>query len=172
MSNKPISHDDLMAQFHLLRSDPAKYLELANQLVQHDPSDGHAYFSRHQAWAHLNRYDLALADLNKSLSLEPHYVTHRARGKILRDMGRYREAIDAFNRCQEMDPIAWVNALGPLLRADCHARLGNEEAALADCASLRDEHWTPGIFGTPAGNKAEVAAELRRIAAAARARNR
>lgn len=172
MSNKHITHDELTRNFHLLRSDPAKYLEMANQLVRENPDDRHAYFSRHQAWAQIGCRDLALADLDKSLSLEPHYVTHRARGKILRDMGRYREAIDAFNRCQEMDPIAWVNALGPLLRADCYANLGDEDAAIADCMSLRDEHWTPGIFGTPAGNKLEVATELRRIAAEARARNR
>ena len=52
--------------------------------------------------------------------------------------------------------------------ADCHARLGNLEAALADCAALRDDHWTPGVFGAPAGTKAEVTAEIRRLALALR----
>ena len=168
MPSNRISHDDLTRQFDLLRSNPEKYLGLAEQLVKQDPEDEHAYFSRHQAWVHLGRYELALADLDKSLSLAPHYVTHRARGKVLRDMGRYREAIEAFNRSQAMDPVAWMNALGPLLRADCYARLGKEKAALDDCASLPDQHWTPGIFGAPAGNKSDVAAELRRIAAKAR----
>lgn len=57
---------------------------------------------------------------------------------------------------------------GPLFRADCHARLGDEAAALADCETMPDDHWTPGLFGTPVGTKQEVAAELRRRAAAAR----
>ena len=49
-----------------------------------------------------------------------------------------------------------------------HARLGDEEAALADCAKLLDEHWTPGIFDTPRGDKQEVTARIRVLAAAAR----
>jgi len=39
--------------------------------------------------------------------------------------------------------------------------------ALDCCARLPEDFWTPGLDGAPAGNKAEIAAELRRIAAAA-----
>jgi len=55
-----------------------------------------------------------------------------------------------------------------LYEADSHAHLGDEASALDCCSRLPENHWTPGLDGAPAGNKAEVAAELRRIAAAAR----
>ena len=115
-----------------------------------------------------NRLDLALADLEKSLTLEDHFVTHRARGNILRRLGRYAEAIDAYNRSEQIAPDEWTSGFGPLFRADCHARLGDEAAALADCDALPDDHWTPGMFGTPAGTDQEVAAELAAQAANAR----
>jgi hypothetical protein len=50
--------------------------------------------------------------------------------------------------------------------------VGDEASALDCCARLPDNHWTPGLDGAPAGNKAEVAAELRRIAAEARRKDR
>lgn len=166
---KIITHDDVDRQFHLLRSDPERFLELTNKLVEQHPTDANAYFVRHQAWSRLGCFDLALADLDTSLGLENHFVTHDARGKVLRDLGRYREAIDAYNRSERMDPIQWRGGFGALFRADCHARLGDETAALADCETMPDDHWTPGMFDLPAGNKQEVAAELRRRAAAVRA---
>jgi tetratricopeptide (TPR) repeat protein len=163
-----MNEDDIDREFQLRKTDPEKFLELMNAKVDHHPDDPNAYFARHQAWSRLGQLNLALADLDKALALEDHYVTHRARGRILHGLGRYRDAIDAYNRCEELAPQQWVGGFGPLLRADCYARLGDEGAALADCDMMRDDHWTPGLFGTPAGNKQEVAAELRRRAAAAR----
>jgi tetratricopeptide (TPR) repeat protein len=163
-----VTREDIDRQFHLLRTNPAKFLELTNKLVARQPADPNAYFSRHWAWENLGSPDLALDDLDKSLALEDHYVTHSAKGRLLHGMARYKEAIASFDRCQEMEPEDWPEAFGPLFRADCYARLGDEAAALADCDTLPDDHWTPGLFGAPAGNKREVAAELRRRAAAAR----
>jgi len=167
-----ITHEDLSAQFGLQNTDPEKYLELANRLVQQDPSDGAAYFSRHQVWSRLGRYDHALADLDKSLNIEPDHVTYRARGNLLRKLGRYREAIEDFNRSEALAPEEWLIQFGPLFRAECHARLGNEDAALADCANLPEDHWTPGLLGAPAGSREEVAFKLRCIAAEARQRQK
>ncbi|MFZ2005312.1 MAG: tetratricopeptide repeat protein [Stellaceae bacterium] len=163
-----MDEDDIDRQFQLRRTDPEKFLELVNARVEEHPDDPNAYFARHQGWSRLGLLDLALADLDKALALEDHYVTHRARGRILQGLGRYREAIDAYNRSERMEPTQWVGSFGPLLRADCYARLGDETAALKDCDIMPDDHWTPGLFGTPAGNKQEVAKELRRRAAAAR----
>ena len=168
MTRPKVTDDDLTRNFDLLRSDPEKYLELAEEFVRQNPDSRHAYFCRHQAWTHLGERELALADLDKALSLEQHHVTYRARGRLLRDMNRYDEAIEDFNKSEAMNPEAWLGGFGPLFRADCHARLGNPEAALADCATLRDDHWTPGVSGTPAGDKAEVTAEIRRLATSIR----
>jgi tetratricopeptide (TPR) repeat protein len=167
---RKITHDDVDQHFQLLRSNPEEFLGLANKLVEQQPNDANAYFVRHQAWSRLGCFDLALADLDTSLGLEDHFITHDARGKALRNLGRYREAIDAYNRSEKMDPTQWRGGFGPLFRADCYANLGEEAAALADCETMPDDHWTPGMFGLPAGNKQEVAAELRRRAAAARTR--
>jgi tetratricopeptide (TPR) repeat protein len=163
-----ITHDDIDRQFHLLRTDPEKFLELTNALVEQHPDDARAYFARHQAWERLGQLDLALADIDASLVLEDRHPAHEARGLILHGLGRYRDAIDAYDRAERLDPAQWEGGFGALFRADCHARLGDEEAALADCDTMPDEHWTPGLFGAPAGTKQEVAAELRRRAAAAR----
>ena len=168
MGAKKLTRDDFTAQFGLLRSEPEKYLALADEFIRQNPDDPHGYFTRHWAWERLGRMDLALADLNHSLRLEPHHVTFRARGLVHRALGRYQEAIDDLNKSQAIDPQSWAGNFSALFRADCHARLGDLEAALADCAALRDDHWTPGVFGAPAGTKGEVTAEIRRVALAVR----
>lgn len=162
------TYDDLLQQFDLLRSDPRKYLDLTEDFIRQHPDHSGGYFSRHWAWDRLGRPDLAVEDLNKSISLEQHPVSFRERGHMFRRLGDYHNAIQDYARSEALDPEGFVNSWGPLFRADCHARLGNEEAALTDCARLADDHWTPGLHGAPAGNKQEVIAEVRRRAAAAR----
>jgi tetratricopeptide (TPR) repeat protein len=176
-----MTYDDLQEHFHLLRTAPEKYLVLAKELIYAEPDGSDGYWSRYQALTSLKRYEEALADLNKVLSIEraspdpdsfrcreKEWLTYLARGNVLRALGRYREALDDFNRTEVLDPDGWDGSFIPLFRAECHARLGNEEAALADCAALSDDHWTPGLLGAPMGNKAEVIAEVRRLAAEAR----
>ena len=67
-----------------------------------------------------------------------------------------------------MQPELWPYEFGPLFRADCYARLGNEAAALADCETLPNNHWTPASLVPPAETSRRVAAGLRHRAAAAR----
>jgi tetratricopeptide (TPR) repeat protein len=170
--NDELTQEEIDREFQLYRTDPKMFWELTNKRVELHPDSAKAYFGRHQAWKRLGRLDLALDDLDRSLALEDHFVAQRAKGGILHAMGRYPEAIVCFDRCEQMEPGEWPGALGPLIRADCHARLGDEAAALADCDALPDDHWTPGMFNLPAGNKQEVAAELSHRAAAARAQQR
>ncbi len=163
-----VTREYLSQNFGLLKTDPQKYLALAEELVRENPDSSGGYFCRYQARNRLGQKELALADIDKVLSLKQHWVHYEARGLALRDLGRYREAIEAHNRAESTNPEEWAGGFGLLFRAECHARLGNLESALADCARLPEKHWTPGLLGAPAGNKAEVAAELRRLAAAAR----
>lgn len=163
-----ISDEDLLQQHKLLRLDPQKYLAMVEEFIRRNPHDPNGYFRRHNAWDRLGRKDLALADLNRSLELEQHPITLKARGNLLRRLGRHREAIRDFDQVEALDPDLFVDSWGPLFRAECHARLGNERAALADCARLADDHWTPGLLDAPAGDKQQVIAEVRRLAAAAR----
>lgn len=163
-----VASEMLERNFHLLRNAPEQYLELAQEVIRANPEGRDGYFARHQAYCSLEKYDLALADLDKLLSINPQWIVYEAKGNVLGALGRYREALDAYNQAQAADPDEWRGGFGLLFRADCHARLGNEKAALADCAMLRDDHWTPGLKGAPAGNKQEVAYELRRLAREAR----
>src|SRR5579863_3525761 len=109
-----IEHDDIDRQFHLLRSDPEKFLDLTNQLVEQHPDDPNAYFARHQAWKRLGLLRLALEDVDRSLALEDHYSTHGARGDVLHALGRYQDAINAYNRSEQMEPTQWAGGFSPL----------------------------------------------------------
>lgn len=154
--------DELITQFRLLRNDPARYLELCNRLLDEDAGNTSGIlFSRHQAWRELGRPDLALTDLDRANALRPHAIGHMARGQLLMGMGRYPEALTEYNTAQAMASKEWADYYGPYFRADCHARLGNLAAALADCADLADDHWTPGIHGAPPGNKEQVTEQIR-----------
>lgn len=117
------------------------------------------------------RLDLALGDLTKAIEIDPdQFRFYFGRGSLLRDAGRYQEAIDDFSRAITLDGQGQMGAFGQLLRADCHAPLGNEAAALADCAAIPDNHWTPGVAKLPAGGRDEIIAEFRRMAVKARRR--
>ncbi len=165
-----VTYDDLLQQFTLLRSDPARFLALTEQFIAQNPSDSSGYFTRHQIRMRLEEPQRALEDINRAIALEPGATQIECRGWVYRHLGDYRKAIEDFDRAEALDPEDWAGGFGFLIRAECHARLGNKHAALADCARLPEDHWTPGSFGLPAGNKADVAAALQRLAdAAARA---
>jgi tetratricopeptide (TPR) repeat protein len=142
---------------------------LCNAFIQENPHDPHGYFDRHLAWDRLGRHDLALADIESSIRLKPDSGAFDARGCVLRQIGRYEEAIEDFNRAAALDPESWYGGPGPIFRADCHARLGNLEAALADCEHFPDDMRWPGPFGLPSGGKEDVKHEMRRRALAVRA---
>lgn len=83
------------------------------------------------------------------------------------DQGKHREALDALNDGEALDPPNWTDTWGPLYQADCHARLGDEAPALTALSRLTGDYY-PGLHGTPRGTKAEMADELRHRAAKAR----
>jgi tetratricopeptide (TPR) repeat protein len=169
---EPTTPDELLAVHKILRSDPQRYLHIVNKWIHQNPENPHAYFDRHFAWMHMGESQRALADLNKTIELErePDPMSLLARGEVYRHLGEYEKALGDFDRGEAMNPTEWEKdiVLGLLYQADCHARLGDEAAALAHCARLPNEFWTPGLGGAPSGNKADIADKLRRIAADAR----
>lgn len=164
MADEGSDFEDIDYKYALLRSDPERFLEICNRHIEQNPMDSDGYYDRHNAWAKLGQFDLALADLATSLALKPDFTTYRSRGYLLRKLGRYREAIADFDTAEAMEPEEWPDGFHLGFRADCHARLGNEAAAMADCARIPDDHWTPAVLGMPGGNKQQLTAELRRIA--------
>ena len=170
---QPTTLDEIAALHELLRSDPQRYLRIVNRWIAEDPKDSSAYFSRHFAWEKIGAPREAIDDLNKVAELEPkpQPITFLARAHIYRHLGEYQKAIEDFNRAEAIDPVEWRDsAFGPFFQADTHARLGDEAAALAYCALLPDDFWTPGFEGAPGGGKAAIADELRRRAAQARSK--
>jgi tetratricopeptide (TPR) repeat protein len=166
---EPRTAAETLALHKILRSDPQRYLRIVNEWIQDNPENPHAYFDRHLAWMRIGEPRRALDDLNKVIELKPDMVSFLSRGEVHRHLGAYEKALEDFDRGESIDPIEWQGtAFGPLYQADVHARLGDEPAALACCARLPNEFWSPGIHGAPAGGKAEVAKTLRRMAAEAR----
>ncbi|HXQ49609.1 MAG TPA: tetratricopeptide repeat protein [Stellaceae bacterium] len=157
-----LSLKDLEAQHELLLADPERYVALKTYEVSKNPGDPYAHFCRHQGWLRLGNLDAALADINASIALEAKPIVYLCRGQILCRLGRYRAALEDFDRAESLDPAGWPDLWGPLHQADCHSRLGDAAEALAACAKLKEDHWTPGLDGAPAGSKQDVIAEVRR----------
>lgn len=166
---EPTSPEDVRAAQKLRRSDPQRYLQIVDQWLREDPRNSHAYFGRHIAWLNIGEPRRALEDLNKVIELDPDQGVFRSRGEVYRHIGDYENALADFKRGEAIDPVQWeADAFGLYYQADTYARVGNESAALACCARLPDDFWTPGIDSAPSGGKAEIADALRRVAAAAR----
>jgi len=169
---EPNSEEEIQAFHNLLRSDTRSYLRIVNAWIDENPKNSNAYFERHFAWMNMGEHQRALNDLDKVIELDhnAHPIVFMTRGEVYRCLGQYEAALHDFDRGEAIDPDQWENDIvfGLLFQADSHAHLGNEAAALACCARLPDDFWTPGIADAPRGNKAEVASELRRIAVDAR----
>lgn len=169
---EPTTPEEVKVLHRLLRSDPQRYLQIVNKWIADNPRNSHAYFSRHFAWMKLGEPQRAVADLDMVIQLDPKPVAFWSRGEVYRRIGDYKKALEDLDRAEAINPARWTeDAFGLVSQADCHARLGNETAALACCARLHDDFWTGSIEGAPGGGKAEIADKLRTIAADAR-RNR
>jgi tetratricopeptide (TPR) repeat protein len=169
---EPTTPEELLAAHKILRADPQRYLRIVNEWISKDPTNSHAYFSRHLAWMHVGEPRRALDDLNRAIGFEGQHdpMSLMSRGEVYRHLGEYDNALKDFDHAEAIDPRQWEKDIvfGLLFQADLHARLGNESAALASCARLPDDFWTPGIHGMPSGGKADIADKLRRTAADAR----
>ena len=163
---EPTTPEEVLALHKILRSDPQRYLKIVNGWINENPNNSHAYFDRHLAWMRIGELRRALDDVNKVVDLDPKSSSFQARADVYRHLGEYEKALEDYNHSEAMDPDQW-DSFGLLYQAYCHARLGDEAAALACSARLPDDHWTPGMHGAPAGDKAAVADGLRRIAAEA-----
>jgi tetratricopeptide (TPR) repeat protein len=166
---EPTTPEEVLDLHNVLRSDPQRYLSIVNDWLQSNPNNSHAYFDRHFAWMKVGEPARALEDLNKVVELTPEPVAFCCRGEVYRHLGEYNKALSDFDRAEAFNPTQWDEAgFGLLYQADCHARLGDEASALAHCARLPDDFWTPGVNGAPSGDKSQVSEQLRRIAADAK----
>jgi tetratricopeptide (TPR) repeat protein len=153
--------------YQLLWTHPEQYLRIAEDTIRQYPEDPRGYRDCVTYWMQFEKYDYALCDIDHVLALEDSTGMRLERGVVLRCLGRYHEAIEEFNRCEAEKP-GMYSPLIEINRAACHARLGNLEAALADCARLPDDHCMPGSDGALGGTKSQVIETARRLAAEAK----
>jgi tetratricopeptide (TPR) repeat protein len=167
---QPKSPEEVFALHDLRRSNLQRYMEIVNEWLREDPQNFHAYFDRHYAWHDMGEPRRALDDLTKAIQLAPkNQAIYCARGRIYRQLGEHEHALADFCRGEAINPKVWEDqAITLFYQADSYAQLGDEASALACCERLPNDFWTPGFDGAPGGGKAEIAAELRRIAADAR----
>ena len=169
---EPVTAEQALTLHKILRKDPQRYLQIANDWISENPANSHAYFDRHRAWMKIGEPHRALADLNKAIDLAPDQSALEARGDVYRHLGEYERALQDYQRGEAMNPAEWAEGYGLLFQADCHARLGDEAAALACCARMPDDFWTPGMAGAPSGDKAAVTSKLQALAADSRRKQR
>lgn len=170
--SEPTTPEELLTTHNILRSDPRRYLQMVNQWIDQNPKNSHAYFDRHFAWMRMGEPRRALEDLNMVIGLrdEPDAISFFSRGLVHRHLGEYQKAIKDFDRGEALNPKGWEEDIvfGLLYQADTHARLGDETAAMACCARLPEDFWTPGVYGAPGGDKREIGDKLRHTAAVAK----
>jgi tetratricopeptide (TPR) repeat protein len=166
---EPKSPEEVLALHKLRRSDPQRYIHIANGWIKENPDNSDAYFGRHIAWLNMGEPRRALEDLSKVIELAPDPVGYRSRGDVYRHLGEYEKALEDYDHGEALDPAQWEDVgFGLLNQADRHARLGDEPAALACCGRLPEDFWTPSVQGAPAGGKSDTADRLRLLAAEAR----
>jgi len=167
---EPTTVEETKAAHQILRSNPRRYLDIADGWIRDNPDSHNAYLNRHFAWMQLGEPRRALADTNKAIEIDPNPLLFISRGAVFRHLGEYEKALADFDRSERMIPDEWEDlGFGLLQQADCHARLGDEDKALACCERLPEDFWTPGLDGAPSGDKQAIAPKLRVLAAEARA---
>lgn len=165
---EPKSPKEVLQLQKLRRDDPQRFLQIVNSWLKEDPRNFRAYFKRHFVLREMGEPRRALEDLDRVIELNPTQAAFCARGMVHRELGEHENALEDFRRGEAMSKKEWQDAAVTLLfQADSYAQVGDEASALDCCARLPDKFWTPGYEGAPGGGKAEIAEELRRIAAEA-----
>jgi tetratricopeptide (TPR) repeat protein len=165
MSNDSKNLDEA---FSLRRTNPELSIELCDRYLFKHPDDPEGLYSRSEAWRHLGNHENALADVNRMIEVDPTGAGYSIRADLFRDKGDYKNAALDLTRARELDEEQWKTSLDPIARADCYARLGRLDEALADCVHIPDDWWMPEFDGLPGGNKQEIIDEIKRRALAAR----
>jgi tetratricopeptide (TPR) repeat protein len=167
-ANAPqMSDAEIWQYIRLLRTHPEQYLRIAEDTIQQYPDDIEGYDHCATYYIEMEQYDEALCQLDKALALWDIYITRFKRATVLSRLKRYQEALAEFERCGPEGERGY-NTIMYANRATCHAYLGNREAALAECAKIRDDHCMPGTHGEFGGTKAQIIDQVRRVAGAVR----
>ena len=149
------------ARCHEASGDNDKAMDDYNQALWIDPDSVPGHRMRGWYWLEQKRYDLAMADFDAALKLDPKpaAIYHVERGSCRSRMGRYHEAsadLDEALRIEPDDPnvcnaAAWFRATCP--EAKC--RDGKQAVVLAGKACQRSD-WEYYAIDTLAAAHAEM----------------
>jgi tetratricopeptide (TPR) repeat protein len=147
-----------------LAGDFTTALSMCEAVIRQQPDQPRGYHWRGGTLQQMGRFQDALIDFNKLVDLAPTQTyAYRARTSALFDLGRYGEAIDDYTRSADLDKDQFFGAVNYLYRAECHFRLGDYDAALADCARVPDDFDFPGFRDRPDGSKNLILTDIERI---------
>ena len=96
-------------------NDFAAAIELFTAAINENPEDVESYSERAVCYIHLEKLDLSLFDMNKSVELDPNYsYRYSCRAYLKGKMKDMQGAVDDYQRAVELDPqdIVAHNNLG------------------------------------------------------------
>lgn len=134
--------------------DYTRAAEYYTQVLSLNPNYQDAYFKRGLTYIYMKKYDLAVADYNKLLELNPTYYTsaYNNRGVAYKNLKEYDKAVADFTRALEMDS---TNKHATKNRGDCYREQKNYSQALEDYtqalsidSNYQDAYfWRAWIYG-------------------------
>lgn len=89
--------------------------------------DEYIYCHRADCYDELGLTELAISEIDKSISMNDDYSNSCMKGQILRSAGRYEEAIEVFDHAIEIDPS---DAFGYYAKGWCHELSGDDDKAM------------------------------------------
>lgn len=115
---------------YLQRGDLERAIDCFNQVIEIDPSNATAFFSRGSAKCDLGFYESAFLDFDQAIELAPNHAwAFYSRGVAKSNLYRYESALSDFDRAIELDPD---HAPFFLKRGDAKYELFLYESALLD----------------------------------------
>jgi Flp pilus assembly protein TadD len=111
------------------QGDDEKAMLCYDEAIRIRPDYADAYYNRALIYAKQNRYQQALDDYHKAISLKPSWKALNNRGNIYKRLGQYKQAIEDYNRAIKIEmryPGLFVN------RASAYFNNGDIKSGCSD----------------------------------------
>jgi tetratricopeptide (TPR) repeat protein len=144
----------------------ARARAVCDDYCRNHPDTVDGYSARSILFSMMKNPAAALEDRDRAIRTRvgtPSAGDYSSRGKLLMQLGRWREAIEAWEIVSALDSTGWFEAYPVLMRAECYLSLGDLDTAEATCAEISDDYTFPGFRGLLAGSKFEILDDIATI---------
>ena len=87
------------------KGDFGNAVKYYTEAIKRNPSDSKIYSNRAACYTKLMSFDLALADCESSIKIDPTFVkAYLRKAKVLQGMGRHSKVISVYEKALELDP--------------------------------------------------------------------